>query len=81
MEKPVNIHEAKTHLSRLVQSLRDGTASEIVIAVGGEPAARLIPYGRDLRRPLGMDRGLVHIADDFDSENARVADSFAGSDA
>ncbi len=81
MQKPVNIHEAKTHLSRLVQSLRDGTASEIVIAVGGEPAARLIPYGSDFSRRLGMDRGLVHIADDFDSDNASVAELFAGRDA
>lgn len=76
----MNIHEAKTHLSRLVQSIRDGTAREIVIGVGGKPAARLVPYGPPAKRPLGMDEGLVHISDDFDADNERIAALFYGED-
>jgi antitoxin (DNA-binding transcriptional repressor) of toxin-antitoxin stability system len=79
MEKFVNIHQAKTHLSRYVQSLRDGSASEFLISVGGKPAARLVPYAAK-RRPLGMDEGLVTIADDFDADNERIAAEFNGSD-
>jgi antitoxin (DNA-binding transcriptional repressor) of toxin-antitoxin stability system len=78
MSKTVNIHEAKTHLSRLVQSIRDGSAREVVIAVGGKPSARLVPYGPVKERPLGMDEGLVYIADDFDSDNERIAALFYG---
>jgi antitoxin (DNA-binding transcriptional repressor) of toxin-antitoxin stability system len=74
----VNIHEAKTHLSRLIQSIRSGSEREIVIAVGGKPAARLVPYEPMAQRPLGMDEGLVKIADDFDADNARIAALFAG---
>ena len=78
MSKTVNIHEAKTHLSRLVQSIRDGSAREVVIAVGGKPSARLVPCEPRKQRPLGMDQGLVHIADDFDEDNERIASLFYG---
>lgn len=76
MESPVNIHEAKTHLSRLVQSIRDGSTREIIIAVGGKPAARLVPYKPPARRPLGMDDGLVWISPDFDADNDEIAALF-----
>jgi prevent-host-death family protein len=42
MEKPVNIHEAKTHLSRLVERVESG--EEITLARAGRPVARLVPY-------------------------------------
>ena len=76
----VNMHEAKTHFSRLVQSIRDGSVSEVVIAVGGKPAARLVPYGPPPKRPLGMDEGLVWISDDFDADNEQIAALFYGRD-
>ena len=75
----VNIHVAKTHFSRIVQSIRDGSVREVVIAVGGAPAARLVPYS-PAPRPLGMDEGLVWISDDFDADNERIAALFAGDD-
>ena len=66
MAKPsVNIHEAKTHLSRLVERVEAG--EEIVIARAGRPVARLVPYAQEAGpRPLGIWRGKVTVAPDFD---------------
>jgi prevent-host-death family protein len=63
----VNIHEAKTHLSRLLQRVAAG--EEVTIARAGVPVARLVavePKKKKIR-PLGMDRGRVWVADDFDA--------------
>lgn len=64
--KTVNMHEAKTHLSRLVEEVAGG--EEIVIARAGKPVARLVPVGPTAapRRP-GLLRGRIFIADDFDA--------------
>jgi prevent-host-death family protein len=61
----VNIHHAKTHLSRLVEDVASG--QEVLIAKGGRPMARLVPLRRDEtpRRP-GLLRGKLRIADEFD---------------
>jgi prevent-host-death family protein len=61
----INIHEAKTHLSRLVEDVAAG--SEVLIAKGGRAMARLVPLRRDdtPRRP-GMLKGKLRIAEDFD---------------
>ena len=63
----VNIHEAKTHLSRLLQRVAAG--EEITIARAGVPVARLVAVKAEPKkiRPLGMDRGRIWIADDFDA--------------
>ncbi len=65
MVKPVNIHEAKTHLSRLVERVEAG--EEITLARAGRPVARLVPYRarREPRRP-GMWKGQVVIGPNFD---------------
>jgi prevent-host-death family protein len=62
----VNVHEAKTHLSRLL--LRVESGEEIVIARAGKPVARLVPVrrARPTRRP-GRFAGRGHIADDFNA--------------
>ncbi len=61
----INIHEAKTHLSRLVEDVAGG--QEILIAKGGRAMARLVPLGRDFTpRRLGLMKGKLRIADDFD---------------
>ncbi|WP_310633466.1 type II toxin-antitoxin system Phd/YefM family antitoxin [Paraburkholderia sp.] len=62
----VNIHEAKTHFSRLVDAAASG--EEIVIARAGKPAARLVPIEpvKPKRRFGGM-KGKIQIADDFDA--------------
>jgi prevent-host-death family protein len=61
----INIHEAKTHLSRLVEDVAGG--SEITIAKGGRSMARLVPLRRDdtPRRP-GLLKGKLRISDDFE---------------
>jgi len=61
----VNIHEAKTHLSRLL--LRAAGGEEIVIASAGKPIARLVPIAPKPQRIIGQDDGLFEVPDDFDS--------------
>jgi prevent-host-death family protein len=61
----VNIHEAKTHLSRLLAQVEAG--EEIIIARNGEPVAKLVAVEKNSgKRVLGQYRGEVIIADDFD---------------
>jgi prevent-host-death family protein len=61
----VNIHTAKTHLSRLVNEVAAGR--EIVIAKAGKPVARLVPFEPRLEpRWPGLMKGKIWIADDFD---------------
>jgi prevent-host-death family protein len=61
----VNVHEAKTHLSRLLQRVAGG--EEIVIARAGKPIARLVPVDPRPQRVIGQDEGLFEIPDDFDA--------------
>jgi prevent-host-death family protein len=61
----VNIHEAKTHLSRLLNRVLAG--EEVVIAKAGRPIARLVPFGpRGEPRGPGRYCGQIRIGDDFD---------------
>lgn len=62
----VNIHEAKTQFSKLIEAVAQG--EEIVIAKAGKPAARLVPIDAPapVRRP-GLMKGKLRIADDFDA--------------
>lgn len=66
MAKTVNLYEAKTHLSALVE--RAARGEEVVIAKAGEPKARLVPLAaaRAPRKP-GAWKGRVRIAADFDA--------------
>ncbi len=60
----VNIHQAKTHLSRLLQRVAEG--EEVVIARAGEPIARLVRIQPEkATRPLGMYKDSVVVPDDF----------------
>lgn len=63
MAKIVNIHEAKTHLSRLVRRAQAG--EEIIIARSGTPVARLIAVESVTARALGRDRGRFSVPADF----------------
>jgi prevent-host-death family protein len=61
----VNIHEAKTHLSRLLAQVEAG--EEVTIARNGQPVAKLVAIEKSSnKRVLGQYRGEVVIADDFD---------------
>lgn len=74
-EPSVNIHEAKTHLSRLVERVEAG--EEVVIARAGRPVARLVAFQpRSQPRVPGLWRGLVHVAADFDRTDDELLDAF-----
>jgi prevent-host-death family protein len=74
----VNLYEAKTNLSRLVERAAKG--EEIIIAKAGRPLARLVPLAAHRGpRPLGMYRGEIQIGDDFDDPlPAEIQDAFEG---
>jgi prevent-host-death family protein len=73
----VNIHEAKTHFSKLVERAEAG--EEIVIARSGEPVAKLVPFAERKRpRKLGGWEGKVWIAPDFDEEDEEIVRLFEG---
>jgi prevent-host-death family protein len=61
----VNVHEAKTHLSRLLERVEAG--EEITIARAGVPVARLIPVEQPTTRGMwGKYRGQIWMSEDFD---------------
>lgn len=72
-----NIHEAKTHFSRLVERVMRG--EEVVIGKAGKPVAKLVPYREDRppRVPGGWE-GRVRISDDFDELPDEVSAAFRG---
>jgi prevent-host-death family protein len=74
----VNIHEAKTHFSRLIDRVLLG--EDIIIARAGRPVARLVPAAaRPSRRVPGSAAGRVQVADDFDAPlPEHVLQEFAG---
>lgn len=61
----INIHEAKTHLSRLAEEVAAG--EEIVIAKAGKPVMKLVPIEKSKTRKFGMLKGKIRIAKDFDA--------------
>lgn len=64
--KTVNIHAAKTHLSRLVEDVAAG--EEVIIAKHGKPMVRLVPLESVRpKRQLGLLAGQARIPDDFDA--------------
>jgi len=75
----VNMLQAKSSLSRLVEAIEQGTEREIVIARNGRPAAKLVPM--DTSPPgkrIGVAKGLFAVPDDIDAHNDEVARLFAG---
>jgi len=73
----VNVHDAKTHLSRLLARVERG--EEIVIARNGEPVARLVPLAPHGERRPGAWKGRVSYGDDLaDPLPAEIADAFYG---
>jgi len=75
-EKRVGVHEAKTHLSRLLRDVEKGV--EIIVVRGGRPIARIARVG-DVKSPAesyGMFRGQFTVPDDFDADSDELADTF-----
>jgi prevent-host-death family protein len=73
--RQVNVHEAKTQLSRLLQEVEDG--EEIVIARAGKPVAKLVAHQpeRKAREP-GWGKGRIWMAPDFDEFDEQLARDF-----
>lgn len=66
MGTTVNVHEAKTHLSRLLDEVAAG--AEVVIAKAGKPVARIVPIEAAPRpKQLGLLRGRIRVPDDFNA--------------
>jgi prevent-host-death family protein len=77
MTDVVNIHAAKTHLSRLIERVEAG--EEITLARAGRPVAKLVPYvARREPRRLGLLKGQIWSAPDWDSPkvNEEIARDF-----
>ena len=75
----VNMFEAKTQLSRLVEAVETGAESEIIIARNGRPVARLVPIMAASTGPrIGIAKGRFAAPVDFDEDNDAIAASFCG---
>jgi prevent-host-death family protein len=72
-----NIHQAKTHLSKLIERARRG--EDVIIGKAGRPVARLVAYDQDTRpRTGGLWRGKVKISEQFDQLPDDMAAAFRG---
>jgi prevent-host-death family protein len=75
----VNVYEAKTQLSKLLDRVAAG--DEVIIGKAGKPVARLVPYEtRITRRTFGRLAGSIGMADDFDQTPEWLTDSFEGNE-
>ncbi len=75
----INMLQAKTNLSRLVEAIEQGTEREIVIARNGRPVAKLVPVSDvPIERRIGVARDLFVVPDDIDAHNRDVARLFRG---
>ncbi len=73
----VNIHQAKTHLSKLLEQLSHG--EEIILAKAGKPIAKLVPHTQVAKkRVAGLMKGKIKMADDFDQLPDDFLNSFYG---
>jgi prevent-host-death family protein len=72
----VGIHEAKTHLSRLLRDVENG--GEVILERGGRPIARIVPVVEPTSPSdsYGMFAGQFTTADDFDADSEQLADLF-----
>ena len=71
----VNMLEAKTHLSRLVDAVESGAEKEIIIARNGKPAAKLVPIEtKPKKRRLGLANGMypTMTQEEFDADNEKI---------
>jgi prevent-host-death family protein len=78
MSSIVNIHDAKTHLSRIIDEVAAG--AEVIIAKAGKPMARLVPIAAPAKQKrLGLLKGKIKIPDDFNAPlDEEILKSFEG---
>ncbi len=73
----VNMFEAKTNLSKLVEAIETGREDEVVIARNGRPVARLAPLAeKPVGKRLGVAKGVFVLPDTFDADNEVIAHMF-----
>ena len=73
----INIHEAKTTLSKLIERALNG--EDVIIAKAGKPVVKLVAYKKELKpRKLGLWKGKVWVSDDFDDEDPEINKLFYG---
>ncbi len=78
----VNMFDAKTQLSRLVEAVESGAEDEIVIARNGRPAARLVPIARKGGgKRIGVAKGKFVVPETIDADEAAIAAMFIGTTA
>lgn len=77
--QPVNMLQAKSSLSRLVEAIEQGSEREIVIARNGRPVAKLVPCSNTpLGRRIGVAKGVFKVPDNIDESNKEIATMFLG---
>ena len=76
----VNVHEAKSNLSKLIAAVENGDENEIIIARNGRPAAKLVAIDKVRRKPvrIGLAKGKYRLPDDFDRDNDLIKALFEG---
>jgi prevent-host-death family protein len=74
--RTVNMLDAKTNLSRLVEAVESGDESEILIARNGKPVARLTAVKLDVSKRIGVAKGEFEVPDDIDLYNDEIAELF-----
>jgi prevent-host-death family protein len=75
----VSLFEAKTHLSRIVESLLSGTEDQVVISRRGKPAVRVTPLAKaDVSKRIGVARGRFEVPADIDGANETIASLVGG---
>ncbi len=75
--RSINIHEAKTHLSRLAEEVAAG--EEIIVAKAGKPKMKLVPIDGKKQIKFGALKGKIYISKDFDAPlPAEILDAFEG---
>ncbi|MFZ4809594.1 MAG: type II toxin-antitoxin system Phd/YefM family antitoxin [Hyphomicrobiaceae bacterium] len=76
----VNMLEAKTNLSKLVEAVETGAESEVIIARNGRPAARIVAIARQQGQRIGVARGLFVLPENIDSDNPAIEALFGRAD-
>ena len=81
----INIHEAKTHLSRIVDAIESGAEPEVILARNGRPAVRIVPLGQgrpkvvaDVTKRIGIARGQFIVPANIDRDDALIEKLFSG---
>ena len=79
----VNLFQAKTHLSKLIDQIVSGEESEFVISRNGKPVARVLPIAQkiDVSRRIGIAQGEFSVPENIDGANQEIVDLFYGKSA